>query len=116
MKFRVTSKFKQEEVYAGQIITYKVSPVLGLPLFWMTEITHVVPQKLFVDEQRKGPYKMWHHQHHFEEQNGGTLMTDMLHYEPPFGILGTIADRLFITGQVKEIFKFRKKKIIEIFG
>lgn len=115
MKMRITSGVLPEDVYPGQIITYTVSPVLGVPLFWMTEITTVVKEKLFVDEQRKGPYSLWHHQHHFKEENGGVLMTDIVHYQLPLGILGEAANLLFAARQVKGIFDFRNEKIAEIF-
>ncbi len=116
MRFRVTSGELPEEIYPGQIITYKVSPLLGIPLFWMTEITHVVPQKLFVDEQRRGPYRMWHHEHHFSEApGGGMLMKDIVHYELPLGFLGGIANSLFVKRQLADIFEFRKRRVSELF-
>src|ERR1044072_8072318 len=90
----------RQQIYPGQIITYKVSPVLGIPLFWMTEITHVVPGKLFVDEQRRGPYRLWHHQHHFEAVTGGVLMTDIIHYELPLGWLGELVRILVVRRQL----------------
>src|ERR1043165_5271292 len=96
MKFRITSNNSEDEIYPGQIITYRLSPLLGIPLFWMTEITHVVPERMFVDEQRRGPYSMWHHEHHFSEApDGGTLMRDIVHYQLPLSILGTFAHWLF---------------------
>ncbi len=116
MNFRVTSGDLPEEIYPGMIITYKVSPVLGIPLFWMTEIMHVLPGKLFVDEQRRGPYRLWHHQHHFEERDGGVLMTDIVHYELPFGFFGEIARWLFVKRQLNHIFEYRNKKVEELFG
>ena len=115
MKFQVTSGDLPEEIYPGQIITYKVAPLLGIPLFWMTEITHVEPQKLFVDEQRRGPYRMWHHQHHFEARNGGVHMTDIVHYQLPLGFLGELARHLFVSKQLRDIFEYRKKKVAELF-
>ena len=105
-----------DEMYPGQVIMYNVKPVLGIPLFWMTEITHVVPRQYFVDEQRFGPYTMWHHQHHFKEIEGGVEMTDLIHYKPPFGFLGDIANFLFIRKQLQGIFEFRRSKVIELFG
>ncbi len=115
MRFRITSGALPAEVYPGQIITYKVAPVLGIPLFWMTEITHVVPQTLFVDEQRRGPYRLWHHEHHFEAHEGGVRMTDLVHYELPLWILGEAAHALFVRRQLKQIFDFRAKKIADLF-
>ena len=72
--FNIISKYHGERMYPGQIIEYTVKPVLGIPLYWMTEITHVEDHKYFVDEQRYGPYSMWHHQHHFKEIEGGVAM------------------------------------------
>ncbi len=116
MNFKVTSKALQKEMYPGQIITYKVSPILGIPMFWMTEITHVEKEKFFVDEQRKGPYKIWHHEHHFEEKEGVVLMTDLLHYQLPLAGLGDVAHALFVRKQLKGIFNFRMEKVKELFG
>lgn len=115
MRFRMTSGELPDEIYPGQIITYKVSPLLGIPLFWMTEITHVVPQKFFVDEQRRGPYRMWHHEHHFSEVDGGVLMRDLIHYQLPLGFLGTIAHWLFVRKQLTDIFEFRKAQVAALF-
>jgi ligand-binding SRPBCC domain-containing protein len=103
-------------MYPGQVMTYKVKPLLGIPLFWMTEITHVQPGKFFVDEQRFGPYNMWHHQHHFREIPGGVEMTDLVHYKLPLGFLGDIAHKIFVHRQLEGIFKFRYRKVEELFG
>jgi ligand-binding SRPBCC domain-containing protein len=117
MDFRVTSdpEFLQR-MYPGQVITYYVRPLLNIPLFWMTEITHVVNQEFFVDEQREGPYKMWHHQHHFRAINGGVEMIDLVHYQLPLGILGRFAHWLFVKKQLKDIFDYRYQKMEEVFG
>ncbi|RZK70171.1 MAG: hypothetical protein EOO92_21340 [Pedobacter sp.] len=117
MAFTVTSAKSQiEQMYAGMIITYKVSPLLGIKLNWMTEITHVAEEKYFIDEQRFGPYQFWHHQHHFKAIPGGTVMNDILTYGIPFGIIGQAANSLFVANKVAEIFEFRRKKIIALFG
>jgi ligand-binding SRPBCC domain-containing protein len=115
LNLKFTNELYGEEMYPGQVMTYNVRPVLGIPMFWMTEITHVVPKKFFVDEQRFGPYAMWHHQHHFEEVEGGVMMTDLIHYKAPLGFLGDIAVALFIKKQLEGIFDFRKKKVEELF-
>src|ERR1700749_2059356 len=81
LKFNVISKHHGEQIYAGQIIEYKLKPLFGIPIYWMTEITHVKEKEFFADEQRKGPYKLWHHQHHFKEIPGGVEMTDIVHYK-----------------------------------
>lgn len=114
--FKVVSKFHGDTMYAGQIIEYKVSPVAGIPIYWMTEITHVEFEKYFVDEQRFGPYSMWHHQHHFKAIEAGVEMTDIIHYKLPLWFLGEIASTLFVNKQLRGIFDFRFKKIEDLFG
>lgn len=115
MNFRVTSPPHNGSIYPGQIITYKVSPLAGIPLPWMTEITHVEPFKRFVDEQRHGPYKIWHHQHLFEEKADGVLMTDIVHYQLPMLWLGDIAHWMFIKNQVNGIFDYRETVVDKFF-
>ena len=116
MKFKITSVSHGHRMYAGQVIEYKVSPLLNIPLYWMTEITHVDDKKYFVDEQRFGPFSFWHHQHHFKEVQGGVEMTDILHYKIPFWIIGDIAHALFVKKKIKGIFDFRYKKVEDLFG
>lgn len=105
-----------QKMYAGQVITYTVKPVLGIPLFWMTEITHVADQQFFVDEQRVGPYSLWHHQHHFKAIEGGVEMTDLVHYKLPLGWLGNLAHLIFVKRQLQGIFDYRWKVLEERFG
>jgi len=114
--FNIISKHHGAKMYPGQIIEYKVSPVLGIPLYWMTEITHVEDQKYFVDEQRFGPYTMWHHQHHFKAIDGGVEMTDIVHYKIPFWILGDIAHTIFVKREVEKIFEHRFVAVEQLFG
>ncbi len=114
--FKILSKHHGDKMYPGQIIEYKVSPVLGIPMYWMTEITHVKDKEFFVDEQRFGPYQLWHHQHHFKIVEGGVEMTDIVHYRNPLGFLGNIANTLFVKAQLKQIFEFRFKVVEELFG
>ena len=116
MGFRTISRHHGDKVYAGQIIEYKVSPVLGIPLYWMTEITQVKDRVYFIDEQRFGPYSLWHHQHHFKEIDGGVEMTDIVHYKNPFWIFGEIANGLFVKKQLREIFEYRYAKVTELLG
>ncbi len=116
MKFNIKSKNKDQKMYEGMIITYTVTPLLNIPLNWVTEITHIKKNKYFVDEQRLGPYKMWHHEHIFEEKDNGILMTDIITYAPPMGVLGDIANKLFINKKVHNIFNYRKKIIDQIFN
>ena len=115
MGFQITSRVP-EKMFAGQIITYKVSPFPGIKTNWVTEITHVDDQKFFVDEQRFGPYRMWHHEHHFEPNENGVMMTDRVSYKIPFGLLGGIAQGLFVKRQLKGIFNYRMKALKEMFG
>lgn len=103
------------KMYPGQIIAYKVKPLFGIPMLWVTEITHVSDQKFFVDEQRIGPYKMWHHEHHFVQVDGGVEMTDIVSYALPFGWLGQIVHTLLVRGKVEAIFKYRQKVITRYF-
>jgi len=109
MLFDITSKNLPEKMYPGMIISYKVSPLFNIKMNWVTEITHIKDYHFFVDEQRLGPYKMWHHQHHFEKKDNGILMTDIVTYIPPFGFLGNIANSLFIKKQLNNIFDHRYK-------
>jgi len=107
MGFIVTGDTGKEKMYPGMIITYKVSPLLGIKLNWVTEITQVKDKEYFVDEQRIGPYSMWHHEHKIEAVEGGVLMTDIVTYQPPMGILGAIGNMLFIKKQLQDIFEYR---------
>ncbi|OAQ39705.1 hypothetical protein A5893_08970 [Pedobacter psychrophilus] len=117
MSFVVTSDYTaQTKMYEGMIITYKVSPLLGIKMDWMTEITTVKDRKYFIDEQRFGPFKFWHHEHHFEEIDGGVLMTDKLTYGIPFGIIGQLANSIIVAKQTQEIFDYRVKAVDEMFG
>lgn len=116
MGFEVTSNTGSEKMYPGMIITYKVSPLLRIKMNWMTEITHVRDFDFFVDEQRMGPYKLWHHQHKVEPIDGGVLMTDIVTYQPPFGFLGAMANALFIRKQLKKIFEYRTQALEKKFG
>lgn len=105
-----------EEMYPGMFIRYKVRPLLGIPLTWVTEITHIRENQFFVDEQRLGPYRIWHHQHHFKVIPGGVEMTDIVDYRIPMGPFGILLQKLFIGKKVEGIFEFRRKKLTEIFG
>ncbi|MEO6071282.1 MAG: SRPBCC family protein [Chitinophagaceae bacterium] len=116
LNLKMTNELYGDRAYAGQVMTYTVKPLLGIPLAWMTEITHVEPMKLFVDEQRKGPYKLWHHQHHFKPIEGGVEMTDLVHYRLPFFFLGDMVHEPIVKKKLNEIFQFRFQKISELFG
>ncbi|MGB5286943.1 MAG: SRPBCC family protein [Ignavibacteriaceae bacterium] len=114
LNFKVTSKLP-DKMYPGMIISYKVHPVLRIPSTWVTEITHVNEPFYFVDEQKFGPYKLWHHQHHFKETENGVEMTDIVTYALPLDPLSRIINSLLVEKKVKEIFRFREKKLEELF-
>jgi len=103
-------------MFAGQIIQYIVTPVLGIKTKWVTEITHVVDKQYFVDEQRFGPYALWHHKHFIKEIEGGIEMEDIIDYKLPFGILGQIVQPFLVKPKLEEIFNYRTKKLEELFG
>lgn len=98
-----------EKMYAGMIIIYKVKPLPGYKTNWVTEITKAIKPHYFIDEQRFGPYKFWHHQHIFEQTENKTLMRDIIHYGLPFGFAGRIANSLIVKKQLQQIFDFRFK-------
>lgn len=116
MRFEVTHNSGLGKMYPGMIIAYKVSPLWGIRLPWITEITHVKDNEYFVDEQRVGPYSIWHHQHKIEPITDGVRMTDIVTYRPPFGFLGAIANSFFIRKQLDEIFEFRTLALEKRFG
>jgi len=103
-------------MYPGQIIQYLVTPVAGIKTKWVTEITHVVDKKYFVDEQRFGPYALWHHKHFIKAIPGGVEMEDIIDYKVPMGILGQWAHPFLVKPKLDGIFEYRRKKLIELFG
>ena len=105
-----------DDMYEGLFITYQVKPLLGIPMTWVTEITHIRDKEYFVDEQRLGPYQIWHHQHHFEAIESGVKMIDIIDYRVPLGILGKVLQKLFIGNQLNGIFEYRRKRLIELWG
>jgi ligand-binding SRPBCC domain-containing protein len=116
MGFKVIARHHGDKMYAGQIIEYKLRPFFGIPIYWMTEMTRVKDKEYFIDEQRFGPYKLWHHQHHFKSIEGGTEMTDIVHYKNPLWIAGDLANALFVRNKLCKIFEYRFKKTEELFG
>ena len=116
MGFDITSGLYEGKMYPGQIIEYRLRLLGGIKVYWMTEITHVEENRFFVDEQRFGPYTMWHHQHHFAPIEGGVEMTDIVHYKIPWGPLGSIAHAFYVKKQLDHIFSHRFQKIETIFG
>lgn len=115
MGFQITD-FDHKSMYSGQIIQYKVTPLLGICLSWMTEITQVKENSYFIDEQRFGPYSFWHHKHFFEATPKGTKMTDVVHYGLPLGFLGRIMNALIVKNKLKSIFEHRRVIIDEMFN
>ncbi len=113
--FEITSKVP-DKMYEGLMITYKIKPLLNISINWCTEITHIKDMHFFVDEQRKGPYNIWHHEHHFKAVEGGTLMTDILHYDIGKWIFGWVAGKLFVDKQVEKIFSYRYKALEKYFN
>ena len=111
MNFRITSE-EVENMYEGKIVTYKVNPFPYVRLNWVTEITKIVDHKMFIDEQRFGPYAMWHHEHWFEKQPTGVLMTDKLSYKLP---LWNRFANSFVRQQVRKIFEYRFEELEMIF-
>ncbi|MBT8384408.1 MAG: SRPBCC family protein [Bacteroidia bacterium] len=116
MGFDIISENLPEKMYAGMIISYMVSPILGIKTNWVTEITQIRNKEYFIDEQRVGPYALWHHQHIIEPIKNGVLMTDIVSYQPPLGILGAIANSLIIRNKLNEIFDYRTKAVDKRFG
>ena len=104
-----------DKMYEGLMIEYTVSPMLGIPMNWITEIKTVKNHSFFVDEQRKGPYRIWHHEHHFKEVEGGVEMTDIVSYELPLGFLGRLMHPILVKNKLKEIFDYRRQKVDELF-
>ena len=115
MNFRTMYQSGGEEMYAGQLIRYKVTAIPGFTVDWLTEITHVQPPHYFVDEQRFGPYALWHHQHRFRETLSGTEMADEVNYAIPYGPIGRLANGIFVERQLKRIFDYRASILKEMF-
>jgi len=115
MDFRITSP-PQDTTYAGQIITYTVRPLLSISMSWTTEITHVRAPYFFVDEQRFGPYRFWHHQHFFRETDGGTEIRDLVHYLLLHDQLAWLVNRAIVAPRLKKIFDYRSQALRQIFG
>lgn len=115
MGFDITSEGADQKIYPGMIISYKVRPILNIPMEWVTEITQVKDKSHFIDEQRIGPYTLWHHQHFFKEVEGGVECTDLVHYVVPLGPLGDIANALFVRKQLEGIFNYRTEVLEKLF-
>jgi ligand-binding SRPBCC domain-containing protein len=116
MRFDITSISKDSRMYPGMIITYIVSPIMNIPFNWVTEITHVNEPHYFVDNQKSGPFKFWHHQHFFKEVSSGIEMTDIVNYAAPFDPISRPIEKTIVRQRVEMIFDFRYKKLNEMFG
>lgn len=115
MGFKTTSE-EANNMFAGQIISYMVKPMFNIKTNWVTEITHVNEPHFFVDEQRFGPYAMWHHEHHFIKNGNLTKMIDKISFKIPFGILGHLAFPFIVKPQLKKIFSYRENKLKQLFN
>lgn len=115
MEFAVLSDYKNEAIFEGMIIDYRVSPLLNIPLKWRTRITQVDMFKSFTDFQERGPYKYWNHFHEFISNATGVLMKDTVDYELPFGLAGNIAHRVFVRKKLASIFDFRYRVLKQLF-
>jgi ligand-binding SRPBCC domain-containing protein len=114
MVFEIISEIP-DTMYEGLLIHYRLKPMLSIPVAWCTEITHIKEKVYFVDEQRKGPYKIWHHEHHFKPATHGVIMTDIVQYDIGKSFLGWIAGKLFVHKKVKAIFEYRQKALVTLF-
>jgi ligand-binding SRPBCC domain-containing protein len=112
----ITTSENTESMFSGQIISYIVKPILGIKTNWVTEITHVDEPNFFVDEQRFGPYSMWHHEHHFIKNGNLTQMIDKISFKIPFGILGHLAFPIIVKPQLLKIFNYRQTKLDQLFN
>ena len=104
------------KMFAGQLIQYIVRPLFGIPMKWVTEITYADKPHYFVDEQRFGPYALWHHKHFLKPIDGGVEMEDIVDYKLPMGIIGQMVQPFMVRPKLDEIFDFRRKKLLELFG
>lgn len=116
LHFTILSDSGTGKMYAGEIIRYKVKPLFGIPVSWLTEITHVKDKEYFIDEQRFGPYALWHHTHFFKAIDAGVEMTDLVHYKLPLGIIGRWFHAAVVKNQLKEIFDYRRNILKWKFG
>ena len=115
MGFEIRTADLPDKIYPGLMIRYRVRPFAGIPTNWLTEITHVRELEYFVDEQRSGPYSLWHHEHHIQAEGNGTRMRDIVTYRLPLGILGDLARILFVRKRLGQIFSYRRNKLEQIF-
>jgi len=115
LDFQMTTPLP-EVMTPGTILGYTIRPIAGIPVQWVTEITHVDAPHVFVDEQRFGPYRFWHHAHRFRPVTGGVEVEDLVYYALPLGPLGALAHRLTVKRRLSQIFAYRRKTLEERFG
>jgi len=115
MRFEVISEVPPK-IYGGMVALYRLRPMFGIPVQWMTVITNVDEPRLFVDEQRFGPYKLWHHEHFFREVQGGVEVEDLVYYALHFGVLSRLVNRLLVSKELARVFEFRRKALHDRFG
>ena len=117
MRFQITGD-PPSAIHSGLIITYRLTPLPILPLrvSWATEIAQVNAPYYFADDQIAGPYALWHHQHHFQEVENGVLVTDQVHWSLPLDPISAPVANLAVVPQLRHIFRFRAKKLRELFG
>ena len=115
LRFRLTAP-PDGPMHPGMIFTYRLTPIWRLPCRWVSEITHVNAPHLFVDEQRLGPYRLWHHLHRFEAAVGGVTMRDVVHYALPYGPLGRLLHQALVEKRLRTIFDFRRDRLTDIFA
>jgi ligand-binding SRPBCC domain-containing protein len=114
--FEITTEHQMSEMYAGQIISYIIRPIWNIPIEWVSEIAHVQEPHYFIDVQRFGPYKFWHHEHRFNPIPNGVEMVDTIFYKMPFGIFGKALNALKVKHELETIFAYRHAKLEQMFG
>lgn len=115
LKFEIISS-PPDVIYKGLEIRYRIKPMVRVPVIWVTEITEVEEGKLFIDEQKKGPYKYWHHEHHFAHDPAGVLVTDKLTYDVGWWPVGGLVGKVWVDKQIDKIFDYRREKLVVLFG
>jgi ligand-binding SRPBCC domain-containing protein len=113
MRLRITSPVP-DTIYAGMLITYRLTPLPGMRVDWVNEITHVDHPRRWIDEQRFGPYRFFQHQHAFREIDGGVEMHDLVHYVLPRGAVGV--RRLLVAPALRDLFAYRFEVLERILG
>lgn len=116
MDIHILSDPEDQKIYTGQIIRYRLKPLWGIPVHWVTEINEVEEGKFFSDTQQKGPYRVWEHHHYFKPIDGGVEMRDIVHYKIPWGLLGRIANTVVVRKKLRQVFSYRYAQIEKLFG